>query len=300
MTRNIHDTFAKEWMQELLADFGRVEVEKPISGEVRTIDIVFYPDLGSIESLQALGLMGKMLAQPSLVEAFRNATPKWEILNCRDKSFDVRAELRRQAKARKQRLRELEEPMLWILSPTMSPAMQKLFCVVEKPGWGGGIYFLPAPDRTAVVAIHHLPKNLDTLWLRLFGRDKVQAEAVTELLALPQTHPYRQETLRHLMILQVNLKIRQNKTRNIQEVMMSLAPAYEKWLEETLAQGRQEGRQEMKSDPVYQQQLQETLAQGRQEGQLAVALRLLQKNMPIADVAECTGLPLAAVQKLRP
>jgi hypothetical protein len=41
MTRNIHDTFAKEWMQELLADFGQVEVEKPVSGEVRTIDIVF-------------------------------------------------------------------------------------------------------------------------------------------------------------------------------------------------------------------------------------------------------------------
>jgi hypothetical protein len=37
MTRNIHDTFAKEWMQELLADFSRVEVEKPVSGEVRTM-----------------------------------------------------------------------------------------------------------------------------------------------------------------------------------------------------------------------------------------------------------------------
>jgi hypothetical protein len=287
MTRNIHDTFAKEWMQELLADFGRVEVEKPVSGEVRTIDIVFYPDVGAIDALQALGLMGRMLSQPSLVEAFRNATPQWEILNCRDKSFDVRAELRRQAKARKQRLREADEPMLWILSPTMSPAMQKRFCVVEKSRWGKGIYFLPAPDRTAVIAIHHLSKTLDTLWLRLFGRDKVQAEAVKELLALPPTHPYRQETLRHLMVLQVNLKIRQNKTKDIREVMMSLAPAYEKWLKETLDQGRQEGRQEGHQE-------------GRQEGQVEVALRLLQRNMAIAEVAECTGLPIAQVKKLRP
>jgi hypothetical protein len=65
MTRNIHDTFAKEWMQELLVDFGQVEVEKPVSGEVRTIDIVFYPNVGSIDALQSLGLMGRMLSQPS-------------------------------------------------------------------------------------------------------------------------------------------------------------------------------------------------------------------------------------------
>jgi predicted transposase/invertase (TIGR01784 family) len=77
--------------------------------------------------------------------------------------------------------------------------------------------------------------------------------------------------------------LRQNKTKDIREVMMSLAPAYEKWLKETLDQGRQ-------------------------EGQVEVALRLLQRNMAIAEVAECTGLSIsqvegfanAQVKKLRP
>jgi hypothetical protein len=69
----------------------------PLTGatyEVRTmaydrpsvIDIVFYPDVGAIDRLQALGLMGRIRSQPSLVEAFRNASLEWEILNCRDKS----------------------------------------------------------------------------------------------------------------------------------------------------------------------------------------------------------------------
>jgi hypothetical protein len=40
MTRKLHDAFAKECLQELLADFGRVEVEQPIAGEVRTVDTV--------------------------------------------------------------------------------------------------------------------------------------------------------------------------------------------------------------------------------------------------------------------
>jgi hypothetical protein len=43
MTRNIHDSFAKEWMKELLGDFGQVKVEREVAGEVRTIDIVFFP-----------------------------------------------------------------------------------------------------------------------------------------------------------------------------------------------------------------------------------------------------------------
>jgi len=40
--------------------------------------------------------------------------------------------------------------------------------------------------------------------------------------------------------LQANLKIRQNKTKDIREVMMNLAPAYDKWLEETRTQEREE------------------------------------------------------------
>jgi hypothetical protein len=57
------------------------------------------------------------------------------------------------------------------------------------------------------------------------------------LTNLPKDHPYRQETLKHISILQINLKLRQNKTNNIKEVIMNLSPAYEKWHEETLAEG---------------------------------------------------------------
>jgi hypothetical protein len=43
MTRKIHDSFAKAWMKEILADFGTVAIETEVVGEVRTIDIVFQP-----------------------------------------------------------------------------------------------------------------------------------------------------------------------------------------------------------------------------------------------------------------
>ena len=44
MPRKLHDSFVKEWMQELLTDFGTVETEVELEGEVCTMDVRFYPD----------------------------------------------------------------------------------------------------------------------------------------------------------------------------------------------------------------------------------------------------------------
>ena len=44
MTRTMHDSFTKEWMEGILTDFGEVTIEKQIAGEVRKIDLYFYPN----------------------------------------------------------------------------------------------------------------------------------------------------------------------------------------------------------------------------------------------------------------
>jgi hypothetical protein len=280
--RNLHDAFAKEWMGELLADFGKVEVEKPIAGEVRTIDIVFSPHASAQPDRLALGLLGHMIAQPCLLEPFRNAVPEEEIINCRQKLFELIIELNRRAKQKKQPRPKPDLPILWMLSPTVSAARQKRFRMIEKRRWGQGIYFLPDADRSAVVALHHLPRTLDTLWLRLLGRGQVQSDAVNELLALPIDHPYRQETIHHLARWQINLKARQNKTKDLKEVMMSLSPAYEQWRQVTLAEGRQEGRQE-----------------GYQEKEIEIALRMLKSDMSLSVIAQFTNLSIAQLQQLQ-
>jgi predicted transposase/invertase (TIGR01784 family) len=77
--------------------------------------------------------------------------------------------------------------------------------------------------------------------------------------------------------LQVNLEIRQNKTKAVKEVMMNLAPAYEQWLQTN----REEARQE-----------------GRQESQQEIARRMLSRNIPLTEIAEITGLPIATLQSL--
>jgi hypothetical protein len=178
MPRTMHDSFAKEWMEGLLTDFGEVVIEKQIAGEVRKIDLYFCPNPAAIDELKKMGLLGRMLSKLALLEAYRNAVPEWEVRNSREKVFQVEAELSREAARNEKKLRKSDRPFMWVLTPTFSVTLQKKLRGQEKRAWGKGIYFLAQSDRTAVIAIHQLPKTIDTLFLRLLGRGRVQAEAI--------------------------------------------------------------------------------------------------------------------------
>jgi hypothetical protein len=97
------------------------------------------------------------------------------------------------------------------------------------------------------------------------------------LTNLPKDHPYRQETLKHISILQINLKLRQNKTNDIKEVIMNLSPAYEKWHEEILAEGE---------------------AQGGKATAIAIAKNMLREGATIAFITKVTGFSTAEIEQL--
>lgn len=272
MARNIHDRFTKEWLKQLLPDFGTVEIESQVMGEIRTIDVVFHPNKAGLSILPDLGLLGKILAKPCAIEAFRNATPLWEISNCCNKRFVLENELIKLAKKEKRWLSRNDCPELWIITPTF-PNLSKRDCKAElHPQLGEGIYLLPKRDRTGIIAIHELPTTEDTILLRLLGKGSVQAQAVKELAALPQDHPYLQETLEHISSLQINLKLRHNKTKDIKEVIMNLSPAYIKWKEETIAEGSRKAL-------------------------TSVARTMLQEGVAIAFIAKVTGLSVAEIEQ---
>jgi hypothetical protein len=298
MTRNIHDTFAKEWMQQLLTDFGTVTIETQISSEVRTIDIVFHPDPAALPLLPALGLLGQMLTHPiCAIEAFRNAIPEWEIRNCTNKLFHLENELTRQSPTK---IPKTARPFLWILTHTLSKHLQTEFKAEPHPTWGQGIYFVCNAERTAIIAIHQLPKTIDTLWLRLLGKGHVQSEAIAELIALPPDHPYRQDTLKHISILQVNLQVRQNKTKATKETIMNLSPAYEEWHRKTIAEGAALAQQ------AFEQTRQTIIAEGEARGEAkaaekvrrSLAQKMLQEGASVEFVTKVTGFSAAEIAAL--
>ncbi|WP_373525212.1 hypothetical protein [Nostoc sp.] len=242
MTRFVHDEFAKDYLEELLKPYGEVKSSSKISGEIKEIDVLFTPSAQQTSNLEVLGLLGRFAEFPAILEPFRNAASGDEICDCIQKLLEVKALLRRDAKANKTRLNESDIPKLWVLSPTASPALLSSFNVNQKSEWLPGVYFLGDALRTAIVAIHQLPQTPETLWLRILGRGNVQSQAIVELSALPLNHPYKQATLELVYNLRENLRINQNLESDDRELIMRLEPLYQQDRERAKLEGKQEGK----------------------------------------------------------
>jgi hypothetical protein len=283
MSRTLHDEFAKDWMKEFLADFGTVETEFEISSEIRSVDVYFQPNLAFSDISAAynrpefIGRLASLITGPCLIEPFRNAIPAVELCNCRAKSAILGKSMMRQAQQEKRRFHFDDRPFLWMISPTLSKRIQQKYCMHPSEAGGEGIYFLPEGDRAAVIAVHQLPAIPETLWLRLLGRDNVQKRAVADLMALPKDHPYRDLSLRHIAVLQRNLKSRQNLSKDLQEVTMTLAITYEQIEAELIQKGREEGEM-------------------RRSHEIAIAL--LRQGMEPNAVARLTKLPIDQLPRL--
>jgi hypothetical protein len=246
MTRFIHDQFAKQYLTELLTPYGQVETSKDITAEVRQIDLLFIPDPQPAQSLEKLGLLGRMATNYAIFEPFRNPVSKSEIRSCIGKLFDVYADLERQAKRNETRINETELPQLWIFTPTASVDILKSFNgTLDETNWGKGIYFLSTGLKTVVVAIHQLPSTPETLFLRVLGRGKVQRQAVEELEALANNSPFLGDIIELVHNLIAVLSARQRQEHDIdqddQELIMKLSQMYQQQLEEIKKQERQEG-----------------------------------------------------------
>ena len=246
MTRFIHDQFAKQYLTELLTPYGQVETSKDITAEVRQIDLLFIPDPQPAQSLEKLGLLGRMATNYAIFEPFRNPVSRSEIRSCIGKLFDVHANLERQAKRNETRINETELAQLWIFTPTASVDILESFNgTLDETNWGKGIYFLSTGLKTVVVAIHQLPSTPETLFLRVLGRGKVQRQAVEELEALANNSPFLGDIIELVHNLIAVLSARQRQEHDIdqddQELIMKLSQMYQQQLEEIKKQERQEG-----------------------------------------------------------
>jgi hypothetical protein len=137
-------------------------------------------------------------------------------------------------------------PRLWIITPTASePFLDNGFhATPDEENWGKGIYFLGDNTRTAIIVVHQLLEDPETLWLRHKARGGTQKRAITELEALPPDNPLRQKAVDLLLNLKTTLELKEPKEEEDEDFIMSLSPIYLQKLEEVRQEGRQEERQE--------------------------------------------------------
>lgn len=243
MTRQSHDQFAKEYLEELLTPLGTIKKSEKVKSEVQEIDVWFEPFSDQNQENLPLGLLGKMAKTQCLIEPFRNLPSEIEIRSCLLKLYAVHGDVVRKAKRENRNIAESELPILWILTPTFSSRMIAGLGATEiLEDWVQGVYFLPNILKTAIVAIHQLPVNEDTLWLRVLGKGGTQKRAVEELTELPENNPFRENLLEILADWRKNLELRDNLSREEEEVIMNLSPAYLQQIEDWKQEGKQEGQ----------------------------------------------------------
>ncbi|WP_324630666.1 hypothetical protein [Phormidium sp. CCY1219] len=160
------------------------------------------------------------------------------------KLLAVRGAYKREANCNKRPLAEEELPKLWILTPTASQGLLSGFRAILEDNGVPGVYPMGDYLRTAIVAIHQLPRTPDTLWLRILGRGRVQQQAIDELEALPEENPFRSMALKMLYNLQRNLQVTQNTDEEDRELIMRLAPLYERDRLQAIREGEQRGLRE--------------------------------------------------------
>lgn len=245
MTRISHDQFAKLYLAELLAPLGAVEVGREVPGEVQLADVWFIPGEVASAERQILGLLSQMASSPCLLEPFRNSPSRAEVRSCLLKLFLLHNELRRKSRrdrtsgATSDTIKEEDLPCLWILTPSASTALLDAFGArQEQEGWSIGVYFLPKSLRTALVALNQLPRNEETLWLRILGKGATQRQAIDELLALSKGNPLRNNVLELLANWRIFLEEKQTLDEDERELIVNLSPAYLQRIEEA----RQEGQ----------------------------------------------------------
>ncbi|MEA5616679.1 hypothetical protein VB711_02325 [Cronbergia sp. UHCC 0137] len=282
MTRQPHDQFAKEYLEELLTSLGEVETGKDVRSETREIDLWFVPKTSSSPQHSELGLLAKMAVTSCLFEPFRNAPNEVEIRSCLLKLYSIHGELLRQAKREKGSISEDELPCLWILTPTCSEKILAGFGATINDDWGKGVYFLPKSQKTAIVVINQLPVNEDTFWLRVLGKGKTQKKAIEELVKVSEENEQWNYLLEILASWRKNIEVKDDISDEERDLIMSLSPAYlkqrEEWRQEGLQTGRQEGRQE-----GLQTGLQTGIQTGRQEELHLMVVSLLTARFGTLD-----------------
>jgi len=250
MTRFIHDQFAKKYLAELLAFFGKGEVKTSIdiAAEVKQADVLFIAKGKTPTNHPPMTLGEKLAASSALFEPFRNAVSPKEIVNCCCKLSNFREKTEREARRNKKTIKIAELPVLWIISPTFSDLLiERCRAVPDEENYPQGIYSIADIFHTRVIAVHQLPDNPETLWLRILGRGKVQEKAIKELKSLPLESTLRNNALELVYEMLSLLKARQKQQldREDKELVMQLSTIYLEKLENATQQGIERERRVM-------------------------------------------------------
>jgi antitoxin component of RelBE/YafQ-DinJ toxin-antitoxin module len=178
---------------------------------------------------------------------------------------------------------EIQNPFTWVLAVNCGDKLLSLCEAKPLTEYGAGVYELSKFLRMGIVVIDRLPENPETLWLKMLGDKDSARKAFGEIEQLSPERREKNDIIRTSLKYCVYLKglPTESLTEEEQEFMRTMEQV-DAWFDAEIAEAKQKAAQKAK-----------------QENQQDIALKMLQKNMPLETIAELTELSMEQLETLR-
>jgi hypothetical protein len=241
------DQLGKRIGRQALGPSGPTVAHDEISPDAQHADLRHEPDPAREAERARLGLLGRLASVLCLIEIYGHAPDEDEVLACVGKLIafrQKRARSFRQQQARSARRRAADErfvaPFLWILAAGRPERALAALGARKAPGWPAGVYFGPDLLRVGIVVASELPRERETLLVRLMVAGPHLSEAIQDLGALPKDAHERRVAEQILLNLRHALGTKPSRTPEEQEFVMRMLRGWE----DARMDGRKEGRAE--------------------------------------------------------
>lgn len=242
----MHDRFdqlGKQVLREFLVRLGHVETGAEVpAGNTQDIDVWFVPDPAhaAVLAVKASEILWEIVTAPAMLEVFSEAPSPRAFDDCVRKQRQWRHALELRDKA------AWNLPTLWAVCAGRPDAVIDGYGFAVPEQGGSGHYHSPAPAWGArVIVVAELPRPRATLLLRLLGSKPVRAQAIAELVALPEDAWEKRLALPWVVRLKFELPVDASEPpAEDEEFPVETQEWFEQFKKQLRDDGQKEGRKE--------------------------------------------------------
>lgn len=254
--RNRFDQLAKQIGKAVLDASGLTVIHAEIAPEPLHADLLHEPDPAKAAERKQLGLLGRLVALPCLLEPYSDTPSAEEFRACLAKQIAwwqqrTRRQRANGKKSGEQPRRKLEDPFLWILCGGAPNSILTNLQLKATSEWPSGVY-MSGNDvlRVGIIVASQLPRQRTTLLVRLMAAGAALPEALEDLYALPPDAYERSITERPLLRFQRAVEQQPTRTPDEQEFLTTMLKTWQETWDEGHAKGHAKGRIESAAESV--------------------------------------------------
>jgi hypothetical protein len=251
--RNRFDQLAKQIGKAVLEGSGLTVVHAEITPEPLHADLLHEPDPAKVSERKRLGLLGRLVSLPCLLEPYSDAPSAEEFRACLTKHLAWWQQRARQQRADGKKSEERPrrkpvDPFLWILCGGAPSSILTRLTLKATSEWPAGVYlFGDDVLRVGFVVASELPRERTTLLVRLMAAGSALPHAIEDLHALPPDAYERSAAQRPLLHFHRAVEQQPTRTPDEQEFLNTMLKTWE----ETRDEGRIENAAEYVLDVLH-------------------------------------------------